>query len=46
MRDYARRESAAVALIDELLIGAGKSIDDLVAEDSGGPSIMSSGSST
>jgi hypothetical protein len=32
MRDYARRESAAVALIDELLIGAGKSFDDLVAE--------------
>ena len=32
MRDYARRESGAVALIDELLIGAGKSIDDLVAE--------------
>jgi hypothetical protein len=32
MRDYARRESAAVALIHELLIGAGKSIDDLLAE--------------
>jgi hypothetical protein len=36
MKDYARRESAAVALIHELLIGAGKSIDDLVAERLGG----------
>jgi hypothetical protein len=32
IRDYARRDSIAVALIDELLIGAGKSIDDLLAE--------------
>ena len=35
MRDYARRKSAAVALIHELLMGAGKSIDDLLAEKLG-----------
>ena len=32
VKEYARHESDAVALIDELLIGAGKSIDDLMAE--------------
>ena len=32
VKAYARHESDAVALIDELLIGAGKSIDDLMAE--------------
>jgi hypothetical protein len=32
VRGYARRESEAVALIDEVIIGAGKSLDDLVAQ--------------
>jgi hypothetical protein len=32
VRGYARRESEASALIDEVIIGAGKSLDDLVAQ--------------
>ena len=32
VRGYARRESETVALIDEVIIGAGKSLDDLVAQ--------------